>query len=66
MPERRAERVAVRRGRGEQAPYIVWRRKSDGYVSATRYDPGPNFKILLVTADWPEALSLIEKERADA
>jgi hypothetical protein len=56
-----------RRMQVDKAPFYVWRR-SDGYVSSTRYPPldypGQSFEMLLVTTNWPEAREKIKAERA--
>lgn len=49
-----------------EAPYYVWRR-SDGYVSATRYKPQDtstsSFEILGVHEEWEPAREQILKAR---
>lgn len=51
-------------GGGSTKPYFVWRR-DDGYVAASRAEPGRGFQVLGEFAydDWASARDLIEKER---
>ncbi|MEU6932772.1 hypothetical protein AB0A05_26855 [Streptomyces sp. NPDC046374] len=49
---------------GDQGPFYVWRRRSDGYAGVSRMEMDrEHFEPLHVTADWPEARAWVLVER---